>query len=63
MIRNALSVGKKSFAAGLVIFPEYARFGEMKESIENAIFHCLVLFVATLARFRTVGSTMCFCAY
>ena len=43
IIRNALWVGKKLFAAGLVISPECVRCGDMEESLEHAFVHCSIV--------------------
>ena len=43
VIRNALWVGKRLFAAQLTISPECVRCSALEESIEHAFFHCLVV--------------------
>ena len=43
VIRNALWVGKKLFAAQQVISPECGRCGDLEETISHAFFHCPVV--------------------
>ena len=43
VIRNALWVGKKLFAAQQVISPECGRCGDLEETIGHAFFHCPVV--------------------
>ena len=43
VIRNALWVGKKLFAAQQVISPECGRCGDLEETISHTFFHCPVV--------------------
>ena len=43
VIRNALWVGKKLFAAQQAISPECGRCGDLEETISHAFFHCPVV--------------------